>query len=321
MARLYNTRVLLDPTMIQNVSNVADRRLQNEMELNKRMGDSIRSVLSKGGETLDEYRARKQREEQINEWDVAPEVYKDPAFQAYKERYINEGDANGLGNYLNSIANRKLQENTMKWHSDVQDRERISTWERGRQQAENRLSYINAVLEKDPNNQSLLLDKQNTLTEIKYYRDKLGMPVLQEKGNENKPQPQTPQENPQTETPQVNENKNLGLSNEEFSKIFNEKLNSTVWRDKDRDELKEFVENNVIDSAKKLQYMTQIDNKGVTEEDADRWIEENQKKASLIVIPPEYKDKVEKKTIYNKQVFKGGKFTPPSTTIKLIRKK
>lgn len=312
MARLYNTRVLLDPTMIQNVSNVADKRLQNEMELNKRMGDSIRSVLSKGGETLDEYRARKQREELINDWNVAPEVYKDPAFQAYKERYINEGDANGLGNYLNGIANRKLQENTMKWHSDVQDRERISTWERGRQQAENKLSYINVALEKDPNNQSLLLDKQNTISDANYYRNKLGMKSMEEY-NKNKLEPQTPQENPQTETP--------NYSNEEFTKVFNEKMNTTVWRDEDRDELKKFVEDNVKSPALKEQYMTQIDNKGVTEEDADRWIEENKKNAALVVIPPEYKGKVEKQTKTFKTTFKEGKMIPERTEVKLIRKK
>ena len=308
MARLYQTRSLLDPSMLQYVGNVADRRLQNEMELNQRMGNSIRGLLSKGGQTLDEYVAKKKRQELFDQWNITPEMQNDPVFKANWEEYERTGNAGGITSYLNNQKNIDLQRKSQQWHSDVQDRERMAGYERSRQQAENNLSYINAALSKDPNNLELQKAKSNAISDVNFFRGKLGMDAY---GIE--PKKETVVEE-KVISEQTNEPTNVPqYSNEDINKIFKSKLNGKVWDDATRSELTKLVET-ITDPALKEAYTSEIMNKGVTEEDVDRFIAENNKNAVAVVIPPEYKDKVIKITTPTK--FVNGKMIPERTTLK-----
>lgn len=69
MARIYQTRQLLDPQLITNMNNVAQQRYANEVARRKPVMDSLNTMFSSVGKTIDEaandYYERKARQEMV----------------------------------------------------------------------------------------------------------------------------------------------------------------------------------------------------------------------------------------------------------------
>ena len=69
MARIYQTRQLLDPQLLTNMNNVAQQRYANEVARRKPIMDSLNSMFSSVGNTIDEaandYFERKARQEMV----------------------------------------------------------------------------------------------------------------------------------------------------------------------------------------------------------------------------------------------------------------
>ena len=69
MARIYQTRQLLDPQLLTNMNNVAQQRYANEVARRKPVMDSLNSMFSSVGKTIDEaadnYFERKARQEMV----------------------------------------------------------------------------------------------------------------------------------------------------------------------------------------------------------------------------------------------------------------
>lgn len=80
---IYTSRQLLDPAMLQSLSNEAANRLKYETELNKAMGGSVRDMLMLGGKTIKDIREQKEFENELgSKWDISPEDLNDPVFRA-----------------------------------------------------------------------------------------------------------------------------------------------------------------------------------------------------------------------------------------------
>lgn len=319
MARIYQTRNLIDPSIIQYVGNRADKNLAYSNAQTERNANAVANMIKPLGGLADiGVRAYSTR-------DLIDKNRPDPLLNAARNEYIWTGNTQPIQNWQNNqiqmwntLKNAELQQATQKWHSDVQDREKRAGWERGRQNAENMLSYIETALSKDPNNTDLKRQKVQYINDSNYYRTQLGMPTLEKEISQ-----ETYINTPTSEQISVSntEREPTKFNNEEFSKIFNDKLNISVWRDENKKELIKFVDDNIKDRALKELFMAKINNKGVTEEDADRWIEENQSKARVLEIPPEFKDKIEKQTKTYEAEFINTKFIPERTVVKFIRKK
>lgn len=69
MARIYQTRQLLDPQLMSNMNNVAQQRYANEVARRKPVMDSLNTMFSSVGKTIDEaandYYERKARQEMV----------------------------------------------------------------------------------------------------------------------------------------------------------------------------------------------------------------------------------------------------------------
>lgn len=95
MARIYNTRQLLDPSMIQYVANRADQNVAFENALRDRNTDNIRNLLLQAGKTAKDYRQQNARENEVSVWDLP----NDPIAKAAREEYIRTGSSSPLMSY------------------------------------------------------------------------------------------------------------------------------------------------------------------------------------------------------------------------------
>lgn len=126
---MYNSRLLLDPSMIQYVANRADRNVQFNNELSNRNADSIRSLLESAGKTAGEYRQEQERRNAVSEWDVGT----DPFSRAALIDWFQNGNTAGLGQ-VKSLENayqmqkmaaeqRKIDDynrkKSMEWHDKL----------------------------------------------------------------------------------------------------------------------------------------------------------------------------------------------------------
>ena len=70
MARIYNTRQLLDPSMIQYVANRADQNVAFNNALWDKNTENIRNLLLQGGKTAKDIRQQNERENEVSLWDL-----------------------------------------------------------------------------------------------------------------------------------------------------------------------------------------------------------------------------------------------------------
>ena len=202
MARIYGSRQLLDPSMIQYFANRADRNVQFNNELSNRNADSIRSLLENAGKTAGEYRQEQERRNAVSEWDVGT----DPLSRAALIDWYQKGNTAGLGQ-VQSLANAKLQnEAAAKMHQDIRDQEEQARKDRIANQVNDslqiQLASIEDIYRKNNNTNDVPTEKVagvlNGIREL----ERLGYNKALVDRIKDRIKPFVPQEQP---TPQTNE--------------------------------------------------------------------------------------------------------------------
>lgn len=96
MARIYNSRVMLDPSFLASLNQEKQRRYENEVARREPIMSSVRDLLKSGAESISDWRARNAREEEVSKWDLPAN---DPIANAAREEYIRTGSSSPLMNY------------------------------------------------------------------------------------------------------------------------------------------------------------------------------------------------------------------------------
>lgn len=104
MARVYTSRIMLDPSVLQNMNNIAQQRYQNEAARKQAMSSSLRNLLYSAGKNIDEGIKSYQRAKEVA---GETEYDNDPTYRAAKEEYIRTGSTSPLSQYV-------LQRETIK---------------------------------------------------------------------------------------------------------------------------------------------------------------------------------------------------------------
>lgn len=95
MARVYSSRIMLDPSVLQNMNNVAQQRYQNEVARRQSVLSPIRDLINSAGKTFDDSMAQYNREQEVSKWDLP----NDPIANAAREEYIRTGSSSPLMSY------------------------------------------------------------------------------------------------------------------------------------------------------------------------------------------------------------------------------
>ena len=94
MARIYSSRIMLDPSALQNMNQVTQQRYANEAARRQSVLSPIRDLINSAGKTFDEYVAERQRANEVANWSED-----DPIANAAKEEYIRTGSSNPMMSY------------------------------------------------------------------------------------------------------------------------------------------------------------------------------------------------------------------------------
>lgn len=95
MARVYSSRMMLDPSVLQNMNNVIQQRYQNEAARRQSVLSPMRDLINSAGKTFDDSMARYNREQEVSKWDLP----NDPIANAAREEYIRTGSSQPLMSY------------------------------------------------------------------------------------------------------------------------------------------------------------------------------------------------------------------------------
>lgn len=95
MARVYSSRIMLDPSVLQNMNNVAQQRYANEAARRQSVLSPIRDLINSAGKTFDDTMAQYNREQEVSKWDLP----NDPIANAAREEYIRTGSSSPLMSY------------------------------------------------------------------------------------------------------------------------------------------------------------------------------------------------------------------------------
>ena len=106
MAKVYNSRSLIDPNMYSYMNNAIQQRLTNQSNRNKMVGDSVRQMLTGVGNTVDEaYADWKTKKEEQDRYDqimgqstIAQQ--NDPNYIAAVKDYAKTGNAQPITSYM-----------------------------------------------------------------------------------------------------------------------------------------------------------------------------------------------------------------------------
>ena len=118
MARVYNSRTLLDPSMIQMVGNRADQNVAFENALKERNAGNLRNVLLGAGKLADQKIGEYQRAREVGNWN-----FNDPIARAAREEYIRTGSSQPMMSYemqrlaaQQKAADDANRKKSMDWH-------------------------------------------------------------------------------------------------------------------------------------------------------------------------------------------------------------
>lgn len=106
MARIYSSRVLIDPSLLSTLGTATENRIRMENERRRNMIAPFLNTLSKAGSEIDNYRARKAEEEkQAKRYsDIAfqssQEQMSDPMYRAALDEYSRTGSAQPITSYM-----------------------------------------------------------------------------------------------------------------------------------------------------------------------------------------------------------------------------
>lgn len=95
MARIYSSRKLLDPSVLQNMNNIVQQRYQNEAARRQSVLSPMRDLINSVGKTVDDSIAQYNREQEVSKWDLGT----DPVANAAREEYIRTGSSQPLMSY------------------------------------------------------------------------------------------------------------------------------------------------------------------------------------------------------------------------------
>ena len=96
MARVYSSRIMLDPSVLQNMNNVSQQRYANEVARRQSVLSPIRDFINSAGKTFDDTMAQYNREQEVSKWDLPAN---DPIANAAREEYIRTGSSAPLMSY------------------------------------------------------------------------------------------------------------------------------------------------------------------------------------------------------------------------------
>lgn len=96
MAKIYNSRVLLDPNLLMNLDRVNQQRYANEVARRQSVLDQLNKVFPAIGQTFDSWLEKKERENTVGN----SENMNDPMYRAAREEYIRTGSAQPMSSYL-----------------------------------------------------------------------------------------------------------------------------------------------------------------------------------------------------------------------------
>lgn len=95
MARVYSSRIMLDPSVLQNMNNIIQQRYQNEAARRQSVLSPMRDLINSAGKTFDDSMAQYNREQEVSKWDLGT----DPVANAAREEYIRTGSSQPLMSY------------------------------------------------------------------------------------------------------------------------------------------------------------------------------------------------------------------------------
>lgn len=106
MARIYSSRVLIDPSLLSTLGTATENRIRMENERRRNMIAPISNLFSHLGSEIDNYRAKKAEEEKQAKryadvsWQSSKEQLADPMYRAALDEYSRTGSAQPITSYM-----------------------------------------------------------------------------------------------------------------------------------------------------------------------------------------------------------------------------
>lgn len=125
MAKVYNSRSLIDPNMYSVMNQQIQNRVANQLNRDKMLGESVRHMLTGIGETADDYIGRFQREKELQNAEANKDslpYIEDPIYRAAREEYIRTGSSQPISSYMLQKEATKARALEAKKRNDEQER-------------------------------------------------------------------------------------------------------------------------------------------------------------------------------------------------------
>lgn len=125
MAKVYNSRSLIDPNMYSVMNQQIQNRVANQLNRDKMLGDSVRHMLTGIGETTDDYIGRYQRQKELQNAEANKDslpYIEDPIYRAAREEYIRTGSSQPISSYMLQKEATKARTLEAKKRNDEQER-------------------------------------------------------------------------------------------------------------------------------------------------------------------------------------------------------
>lgn len=273
MARIYQTRNLIDPNMIQMVGNRADQNVAFAARQNERNAQAIRDIINPLGNAADEVNKYLMEKDAL-------EKEKEKRMNAFNQMNIEDPNVRASMLYWaqNPKADTSLpqmylsqynQNQSMKFHDKLRTSEEQGRAQRGLEYTLAKLETVENALKTDPNNPQLLEQKNLLNSDRKFYRDILGMPAIETTNPQETPNPQdtpNPQVGEPTVVPPVEESPYTGMTNEDLVKNINTLTDKNAeWTNEKEDEARKIL-SNIKDPTTRKEMENKINTRGPTKE-------------------------------------------------------
>lgn len=273
MARIYQTRNLIDPNMIQYVGNRADQNLAYANKQTERNAQAIRDIINPLGNAADEVNKYLMEKDAL-------EKEKEKRMNAFNQMNIEDPNVRASMLYWaqNPKADTSLpqmylsqynQNQSMKFHDKLRTSEEQSRAQRGLEYTLAKLETVENALKTDPNNPQLLEQKNLLNSDRKFYRDILGMPAIE---TTNPQDTSNQQVDKSTVVPPVEESPYTGMTNEDLVKNINTLIDKNAeWTNEKEDEARKILPN-IKDPTVRKEMENKINTRGITKEKkAEAW--------------------------------------------------
>lgn len=273
MARIYQTRNLIDPNMIQYVGNRADQNLAYANKQTERNAQAIRDIINPLGNVADEVNKYLMEKDAL-------EKEKEKRMNAFNQMNIEDPNVRASMLYWaqNPKADTSLpqmylsqynQNQSMKFHDKLRTSEEQGRAQRGLEYTLAKLETVENALKTDPNNPQLLEQKNLLNSDRKFYRDILGMPAIETTNPQSTPNPQGGE---QTVVPPAEESPYAGMKNDDIVKLINDEIDPKLEWTNEREAKANELLSHIKEPTLKNHMETEIRKKGKTKErKAEEW--------------------------------------------------